>query len=545
MDPGDWRSAVGSGFPVPGGTLFGMLLAHLVTTAEQVAATSSRNAKRDLLASTIAAMAPDEVAAGVGMLMGDPRQGRVGVGWSTVGAVRPDAGSVSSLTILDVDRTLDQLAATAGQGSQRTRHELLAALMSRATLAEAEFVRHLLLGDLRQGALEGVLTDAVAVAVGVPLALVRRAAMLCGDLRETAAVAKGEGRQGLERVRLSVLRPIQPMLASTAVDVEAAVTLGSDGAIAPVAVEWKFDGARLQIHRDGDSVRIFSRNLNDLTDRLPEVVDLVRGLPVTKVVLDAEVLRLRNNRPVAFQETMSGLGSGLGSGAGSGTLEPASAGGAGLRPFFFDILHLDGEDLLDEPWQRRSLALDHIIRGAGDDLRIPSLVTADTREAEAFLAAAIAAGHEGVMVKDVDSPYIAGRRGKTWRKVKPVHLVDLVVLAAEWGHGRRQGWLSNLHLGARDPIDGSFVMVGKTFKGLTDELLRWQTAMLLEREVARDGIVVHVRPELVVEIALDGVQASTRYPGGVALRFARVRRYRDDKPVADIDTVGRLRSLLV
>ncbi len=302
----------------------------------------------------------------------------MGVGWSTVGAVRSDAESVPSLTILDVDRTLDRLATTAGQGSQRTRQDLLSDLLARATAVEADFVRHLLLGDLRQGALEGVLTDAVAVAVGVPLALVRRAAMLRGDLRETAAIAiaKAEGLEGLERVRLSVLRPIQPTLASTAVGVEAAVTGRADGVIAPVAVEWKLDGARLQVHRDGDAVRIFSRNLNDLTGRLPGVVDLVRHLPVSKVVLDAEVLTVRNNRPVPFQETMSRVG--RGASQGDDATDGESDRDDGLRPFFFDILHLDGEDLLDEPWHRRSVALDHALGSSGDRRRLPSLVTADT-----------------------------------------------------------------------------------------------------------------------------------------------------------------------
>jgi DNA ligase-1 len=512
------------------GRLLTVLFADLVAATEQVAATSSRTGKRDALAAAIARMAPDEVAAGVGMLMGAPRQGRVGVGWATVGSIATSPKGEASLTILDVDRVIEVLAATSGPGSNTARADLLADLFGRATEPEADFLRRLLLGELRQGALEGVLADAVAAAAQVPIAAVRRAAMLRGDLRETAAIAMTEGRAGLDRVGLSLLHPIQPMLASTATDVEAAVTVGGD---APVSVEWKLDGARVQIHRDGDAVRIFSRNLNDLTERLPEVVELVRGLPAAQLVLDAEVLSVRSDeRPFAFQDTMSRFG--------RSAADSIEAAGSVLRPFFFDLLHLDGEDLLDQPLRRRLDALDEV----ASVHRIPGVVTADPAEAEAFLAGAIAAGHEGVMVKDIDSAYQAGRRGKTWRKVKPVHLFDLVVLAAEWGHGRRRGWLSNLHLGARDPIDGSFVMVGKTFKGLTDGLLEWQTAALLEREVARDGITVHVRPELVVEIALDGVQASTRYAGGVALRFARVRRYREDKPAAEIDTIDALRALL-
>jgi DNA ligase-1 len=509
-----------------------VLFVELVAAMERVAATSSRTAKRDVLAAVIAPMAPEEVAPGVGMLMGAPRQGRVGVGWATVGSLDVLPSATAGLTILDVDHAIEVLAATSGPGSNQTRVAVLTDLFGRATAGEADVLRRLLLGDLRQGALEGVLTDAVAKAAGVPIATVRRAAMLRGDLRETARIAMTDGRAGLERVGLSLLDPIQPMLASTAEDVESAVTLGADGAVSPVSVEWKLDGARLQIHRDGDTVRIFSRNLNDLSDRLPEVSELVRALPARRLVLDAEVLSVHaDDRPLAFQDTMSRFG--------RTASDSIAASGTVLRPFFFDLLHLDGEDLLDEPLRRRLEALD----GVAAAHRIPGVVTADPAEAAAFLDGAIAAGHEGVMVKDIDSPYQAGRRGKTWRKVKPVHLFDLVVLAAEWGHGRRQGWLSNLHLGARDPVDGSFVMVGKTFKGLTDELLRWQTAALLEREVARDGITVHVRPELVVEIALDGVQASTRYPGGLALRFARVRRYRDDKAASEVDTIGALRAL--
>jgi DNA ligase-1 len=509
-----------------------VLFADLVGAMEQVAATSARTGKRDALAAAIAPMAPDEVAAGVGMLMGAPRQGRVGVGWATVGAVDVPPAAAPSLTILDVDGAIDVLASTSGPGSNAIRTQVLTDLFARATAPEADVLRRLLLGDLRQGALEGVLTDAVAKAAAVPIAVVRRAAMLRGDLRDTAAIAMADGRTGLEQVGLSVLHPIQPMLASTADDVAAAVTLGDDGPVAPVSVEWKLDGARLQIHRDGDEVRIYSRNLNDLTERLPEVAELVRALPARQIVLDAEVLSVRaDDRPFAFQDTMSRFG--------RSDADAITASGTVLRPFFFDILHLDGEDLLDEPLHRRLEALDEVAAAH----RIPGVITSDPVEAEAFLASALAAGHEGVMVKDIDSAYQAGRRGKTWRKVKPVHLYDLVVLAAEWGHGRRKGWLSNLHLGARDPVDGSFVMVGKTFKGLTDELLTWQTAALLEREVAREGITVHVRPELVVEIALDGVQTSTRYPGGIALRFARVRRYRADKPVSEIDTIDSLRAL--
>jgi DNA ligase-1 len=531
-----------------------MLLADLVHTAGTVAATSSRTAKRDAVAALLRGLAPDEIGPAVGFLMADPGQGRVGVGWATVGGTTEVApASAPTLSILDIDHLLDALAATTGAGSTAARTQLLRDVFAAATQPEADFLRRLLLGDLRQGANEGVMADAVAAAAEVPASVVRRSMMLSGDLRTTARVALTEGRAGLERIGLTVLRPVQPMLASTAEDVGAAIMASAGGggqdASALTSVEWKLDGARIQIHRRGDEVRVYTRNLNDVTARLPEVVTVARGLPATDLVLDAEVLSVRDDdRPHAFQDTMSRFGRDAGPVA-SPTGDPLEQAGPGgdtapgiaLRPFFFDLLHVDGQDLIDEPLGTRLAALDEV----GHPHRIPGIVTADAAEAQAFLDRAMAAGHEGVMVKALDSPYQAGRRGKAWRKVKPVRLFDLVVLGAEWGHGRRTGWLSNLHLGARDPAAGGFTMVGKTFKGMTDELLTWQTAALLEREVAREGIVVHVRPELVVEIALDGVQTSTRYKGGVALRFARVRRYRPDKAPADADTIDALRALLV
>jgi DNA ligase 1 len=349
--------------------------------------------------------------------------------------------------------------------------------------------------------------------------------MLSGDLGRTAEVALTSGRPGLEAIGLTLFQPVQPMLASVADTIEDAV----DGD-RQLSVEWKLDGARIQVHRNGDLVRVYTRNLNEVTDRLPEVIAVARSLPAAELVLDGEVLGLAGDQPEAFQETMSRFGRD----------DPATHH-LQLRPFFFDVLHVDGADLLDEPLSSRLGALDEI---AGPHA-MPRLVTADVDDATAFVDATLAAGHEGVMVKDLASPYSAGRRGKAWRKLKPVHTFDLVVLAAEWGHGRRRGWLSNLHLGARDPFDGSFVMVGKTFKGLTDELLTWQTAAFLEREIGRDAHTVHVRPELVVEIAIDGVQSSSRYDGGLALRFARVKQYRPDKQATDADTIDALRALLV
>jgi DNA ligase-1 len=518
-----------------------MLLAQLVATTDAVAATSSRTEKRDRLAELLGALAPDEIEPAVGYVTGAPRQGRIGVGWATLASLPAAAADRPTLEVGEVDRILGAIAATSGSGSERTRASLLGDLFGRATAAEADFLRRLLGGELRQGAQAGVVADAVARAAHVPLAAVQRAAMFSGDLGTAAVAALTGGRPALDRIGLQVLHPVQPMLAATAPDVGAALSPdGTRPRAGAVSVEWKLDGARVQVHRRGDEVRIFTRNLNDVTERLPGVASLVRALPARDVVLDGEVLRLaHDDRPLAFQDTMSTFGREAGDGPGPDT---GSGFGPGtLRPFFFDVLHVDGRDLIDEPLTDRLAALDEVARPH----RIPGLITADPSAADAFLAGALAAGHEGVMVKDLDSPYQAGRRGRSWRKVKPVHLFDLVVLAVEWGSGRRRGWLSNLHLGARDPASGGFVMVGKTFKGMTDELLAWQTEQLLAREVSSDRHVVHVRPELVVEIALDGVQASTRYPGGLALRFARVRRYREDKTPAEADTIDALRSLLV
>jgi len=522
-----------------------MLLADLVATADIVAASSSRTAKRDALAAVLRTLDPDEIEPAVGFLMGDPRQGRVGVGWATVTSIAVAPAATPTLSVADLDDALDHLLVTTGSGSTAVRSDRLRVLFERATAAEAHFIQRVLLGELRQGALEGVMSDAVAAAAGVPVTAVRRAMMLSGDLRRTATVALTEGRGGLARIGLTVLRPVQPMLASSAGGV--AQALGSSPDL--VSIEWKLDGARIQVHRDGDTVRVFTRNLNDVTDRLPGVVALARSLPAEQLVLDGEVLSLAaDERPRAFQDTISRFGRTADPEPDpdpDATPKPAGASSPEsprrLRAFFFDMLHVDGTDLIDEPLGVRLGALDDIV----GHHRVPGLVTADPVAAEAFLDEALGAGHEGVMVKGIDTPYQAGRRGKAWRKVKPVRLVDLVVLAAEWGHGRRKGWLSNLHLGARDPGNGGFVMVGKTFKGLTDELLRWQTAMFLERELGRDGIVVYLKPELVVEIALDGVQRSTRYPGGVALRFARVRRYRSDKQPAETDTIDTLAAMLV
>ena len=501
-----------------------MLLADVVATSSAVGATRARSEKVAALAELLRALAPDEVVPVVGFLTGVPHQGRIGVGWRTAFGVDVAPAAAPSLTVLEVDAALTALAGTTGPGSVGARQDLLADLFGRATAAETDFVRRLLTGELRQGALAGLMTDAVAKASGRPVAEVRRAAMLSGDLGRTARLALHDPA-ALAAVGLTVRNPVLPMLAASATDVADAVARTGEA-----SVEWKLDGARVQVHRQGDEVGIWTRNLNDVTDRLPGVVALARSLPADTFVLDGEVLGVAEDaRPQAFQDTMSALGRDATTGA-----------GARLLVRFFDVLHRDGVDLIDEPLLARQDHLDALV----GDLAVPRVRTADPEVAQAMLDDALAHGHEGVVVKALASTYDAGRRGGAWRKVKPVHTLDLVVLAAEWGHGRRQGWLSNLWLGARDP-EGGFVMVGKTFKGMTDELLAWQTEQLLARETGRDGIVVHVRPELVVEVALDGVQTSTRYPGGVALRFARVRGYRPDKDPDDADLIGTVQAMRV
>ena len=492
-----------------------MRLADLVATSQAVAATPGRSAKVAALAELLRAAPADEIEAAVAFLTGEPRQGRIGIGWATAFGVHGDHAESSRLTVADVDGTIDRIEALTGPGSVEARRAALGDLFGRATEEEASFLRRLFTGELRQGALEGLMADAVAQAAGVPGALVRRACMLAGDLPRTASVALSGGAPALRAIGLEVLRPVQPMLAATSASVADALESNRLS-----SVEWKLDGARIQAHRRGADIRLFTRNLNDVTDRLPGVVAAVRSLPLDTVVLDGEV-----TGGAAFQDTMSQFG--------------RHAGSAELGVWLFDVLHLDGVDLIDAPLVERAAALERI----APHLRVPSVHTDSVDTAEAFLAGALAAGHEGVMVKALSSPYEAGRRGKAWRKVKPVHTLDLVVLAVEWGSGRRRGWLSNIHLGARDPA-GGFVMVGKTFKGLTDETLRWQTARFLELETSREGHIVHLRPEQVVEIGLDGVQRSTRYPGGVALRFARVRRYRPDKSATEADLIATVQGML-
>ncbi|MGN7797548.1 ATP-dependent DNA ligase [Leifsonia sp. 22587] len=505
-----------------------MLLDALVTTAETVASTRSRLAKVDALAALLGGLAPEEIAPAVGFLVGKARQGRVGVGWRGLSGAMGEPSAEPSLTVDDLDALLDRLAALSGTGSAAERTRVLQEFSSRATAREQDFVTRVLLGEMRTGALEGVLTDAIARASDRSGDVVRRAAMLSGDLGETARLALTGTAEELEAVGLEVGRPVLPMLAASApTPTDALATTGR------ASVEYKLDGARIQVHRHGDDVRVFTRNLADITHRLPEVVEVVRRLPVRDVILDGETLSLdEEGAPRPFQETMSRFGA-------------DAARETALHPWFFDVLHVDGRDLLDEPLSTRLAELERV---AGEH-RIPGEITDDPEVAERVSRDALAAGQEGVVVKAIDSLYAAGRRGSSWVKVKPVHTYDLVVLAVEWGSGRRQGMLSNIHLGARDPDGafgepGGFVMVGKTFKGLTDKLLAWQTEHFQEIEVRRTAGTVRVAPTTVVEIAIDGVQRSSRYPGGIALRFARVKRYRDDKDAGEADTIGTLRALL-
>ncbi|EHB59320.1 DNA ligase [Mycolicibacterium rhodesiae JS60] len=506
-----------------------MLLGDVAAASVDVSATSSRLAKVARIAELLTGVDdPQLVAVVVSWLSGELPQRQIGVGWASLRSL-PDPATGPTLTVSQVDTTFTEIGAVAGKGSQARRADLLAGLFSAATDTEQVFLRRLLGGELRQGALAGVMADSVAKAAGLPAAAVRRAAMVGGALPAVAATALTGGAEALSAFTLTVGRPVGPMLAQTATGVADALERLSGDAI----FEAKLDGARVQIHRDGDDVTVYTRSLDDVTARLPEVVDAALALPVTTLIADGEAIALRPDlRPHRFQVTASRFG--------KSTDVAAARAAQPLSVFFFDILHLDGVDLLDEPTHARLAALDSIVP-AGQ--RVDRLITTDAAAAQGFLDVTLAAGHEGVMAKSSTSPYEAGRRGAGWLKVKPVHTLDLVVLAVEWGSGRRTGKLSNIHLGALDPQTGGFVMLGKTFKGMTDAMLDWQTARFTELATGPlDQYVVPLRPEQVVEIAFDGVQGSSRYPAGMALRFARVLRYRDDKGPAEADTVDTVRA---
>ncbi|MGH2631076.1 MAG: ATP-dependent DNA ligase [Actinomycetota bacterium] len=506
-----------------------MLLEEIARTSADVAATSSRRGKVERLSGCLAALGLTEVPVAVAYLSGSLPHGSIGVGWATLKSMPAPAPPPAKLELLEIDESLRRTGSLSGAGSQIARREELHGLFARATELEQRFLRGLLTGEIRQGALEGVMVDAVARAAGVPALDVRRAAMLAGNLGTVATAAIEGGSDALASFRLSPLSPVQPMLAQSAEDIPTAFER-----IRPAAVEWKLDGARIQVHRLDDEVLVFTRNLADVTGRVPEIVEAIRAIRGTAAVLDAEAIALQpGGRPHPFGVTMSRFGS-----RSRRDLEQLRE--IPLRAFVFDILHLDGEDLIDRPAAERFAVLETRLP---EELRVPRIATEDVDEAGRFFLDALGRGHEGVMVKALDAPYEAGRRGASWLKVKRAETLDLVVLAAEWGHGRRQGWLSNLHLGARDAETGGFVMLGKTFKGMTDEMLGWQTERLQQIETRREGITVFVRPELVVEVAFDGFQSSPRYPGGLALRFARIKGYRPDRSAADADTIDTVREI--
>lgn len=506
-----------------------MRLSELVDVSGEVAATRSRLKKRAAIAQALRTAAPDELPLVVNYLGGILPQGRVGLGPAILSelANEPVAGS-ATLCLREVDAAFARIAATSGPGSLKARRDELGRLFARATDEERRFLIRLVRGELRQGALEGVLIEGIAEAADLPAADIRRAVMLASDPAPVALAALTAGAAGLTQFRLEPLFPVRPMLAQPADGVGEALE-----ALGEAALEVKLDGARVQIHRVGGEVRIFSRQLNDVTASLPEIVEATLALPARELILDGEAIALREDgRPHPFQVTMSRFGRKLDI---DGMREKLP-----LRVFLFDCLHHDGQDLIDRPLAER---IEHLGDAAGARLLIERLVTEDPESAADFLNRALAGGHEGIMAKSLQSLYAAGSRGAAWLKIKQAHTLDLVVIAAEWGSGRRKGWLSNLHLGARDPRDGTFVMLGKTFKGLTDKMLKWQTKRLLELEIGREGHVVQVRPELVAEIAVNEIQTSPHYPAGMALRFARVKRYRKDKSPSDADTIDTVRAL--
>jgi len=505
-----------------------MRIRDLATTSAALATTSRRTGKAEQLAALLRQLAPDEIVPAVALLSGTTRQRRIGIGPAALRAAAqgPHAGE-PTLTVGEVDQMLDRAAALSGAGSGAARGSLLGEMMTRATAEEADWLSRVLLGEVRQGALEGLMEDAVARAAGIPAAEIRRAAMLSGELGTVAHAALVEGRAGLAKFHLELFRPVQPMLASPAGSLDEAIeSLGS------AVLEYKLDGARVQVHRQGDEVRVYSRLLNDVTVAVPELVESVRALPARELILDGEVIALKPDRtPQAFQVTMSRFGRRHDVDALRQELP--------LSTYFFDVLRRDGQDLIDVPLTGRAAALAEI----APDATVPRRIVTDLAEAETFFDEALGRGHEGIMAKAPGSSYAAGSRGAGWFKVKPAHTLDLVVLAIEPGSGRRSGWLSNVHLGARTP-EGGFAMIGKTFKGMTDAMLEWQTRRFRELAVGTDGYVVHVRPEQVVEIAFSDVQESSTYASGVALRFARVKRYRDDKTADQADTIETVYAIL-
>ncbi len=505
-----------------------MLLASVVETSRRIGETSKRNEKVALLAELLRQLRGEEIEIGVAFLSGSTRQGRIGVGYATIRDAVASSAEIASLELVQVDRALDALAAVEGSGSEQRRRELLKGLLTQASAEEQHFLMRLLLGELRQGALEGLMLDALAKASGIATERIRRAAMMAGGVAQIARAVLEEGEAGLSRFSIQLFRFVQPMLAQTAEDVpDALEELGE------AALEYKFDGARVEAHKSGDDVVVFSRRSNDVTAAVPEIVEAVRAMPARDLILDGEVLSLdQNGRPHPFQITMRRFGRKLD--------VDRMAREQPVMPFWFDLIYLDGSRLIDEPQARRFAALRELVPS---EMVVPHLVTAKAEDGEEFLHQALERGHEGIMAKSTQAGYAAGARGQSWLKIKRARTLDLVILAAEWGNGRRQGWLSNLHLGARDTQKGGFAMLGKTFKGLTDEMLAWQTQELLKLEIERDGNTVYVEPKLVAEIAFNEIQVSPRYASGLALRFARVKRYRPDKGADSADTFETVQKM--
>ena len=507
-----------------------MLLSDVVATSRNVGGTSKRLQKVGLLAALLERTPPDEVETVVAFLSGLTRQGRIGVGYASLRAAMASSAAEPSIEVSEVDRALEAVAAVQGPGSETRKRALLGDLLARATVDEQQFLAALLLGEIRQGALEGIMLDALAKASHLSPERVRRAAMMSGSVIQIARPALEQGASGLDRFDLQLFRPVQPMLAQVAEDTESAIE-----ELGQAALEFKLDGARVQVHRSGGDVRVYSRSLNDVTATVPEVVEVARELPGGDLILDGEVIAFApDGRPQPFQVTARRFGRKL-------DLEQVRAE-LPLTPIWFDVLFAAGASLVDEPQHKRFDVLRALSRPRH---LIPNLVTGDPGQANEFLRASLDRGHEGIMAKALDSGYVAGARGQSWLKIKKAHTLDLVVLAAEWGNGRRKGWLSNLHLGARQPEKGGFAMLGKTFKGMTDEMLQWQTNYLLSIEIGRDNHTVFVEPKLVAEIAFSDVQISSKYPSGLALRFARVKRYRTDKAAAEADTFQAVQKLAV
>ena len=505
-----------------------MQLHDLVTVSNTVAGARGRLDKIGKLSELLTRLPPDEIRIAVAYLSGSLPQGRIGIGWSVISQARAiTPASQPSLQLGDIHEVFGRISGISGAGATKARAQLLIDVFTRATESEQDFLARLLSGELRQGAQEGVLGEAIAKAAGVAPDSVRQAAMMCGDLADVACAALAEGASALSKYQIELFRPVEPMLASPAESVSEAIT-----AFGEAAFELKLDGARIQVHKGGTDVRVFSRALRDVTAAVPEIVEAAAGFDSREIILDGEVLALQaGGAPLPFQETMRRFGRRLDVDRLRTELP--------LTPFFFDCLYIDGRPVTAEPQRERFAAL----QNAAPQFAIPHRIISDEATAAQFFDRAIGSGHEGVMAKSLEAPYAAGSRGSAWLKIKNVRTLDLIVIAAEWGSGRRRGWLSNLHLAARDPERNRLVMLGKTFKGMTDALLEWQTGALLERETRREGHIVYVRPELVVEVAFNDLQASPQYPGGLALRFARVKGYRPDKRAEDADTLQTLQNI--